>query len=163
MTMLLNQNHQKDKQDIFGAGTISVSPINRVLHDKAADRFLYESEDDQDSEIPGIIEPERFVEVPHKHEFDLGKRLVFRFFEEQPADEEEEVRCLLRKSGAYGRFKELLDQRGQVQSRYDYEASATRRAIEEWVYENGIKITAGDSSPGICNRYQKSFKGSMVL
>ena len=113
---------------------------NRVIYDKDADRFLYESEMSGESEIPDDIRWETCVEVPHKHDLNLGQYLVFRFILQTIPDQEDAVRKIFKRPGAYGRFKDFLEKRQLLQQWFDYEASARRNAIEQWCRENGIEM-----------------------
>lgn len=93
--------------------------------------------------------------MPHKHELDLGHDLVFRFVAEVIPDEEHKVHQFFTRRGAYARFKDFLDHRKLLQAWFDFEATAQRRAIEQWCRDNGMEITitkeadhAGDPLPG---------------
>jgi hypothetical protein len=116
---------------------------HRVLYDKAADRFLYQSELTGESDIPEELDMENCVEVPHKNDLDLEQELVLSFVDLKLPDEGDRVVRFFQRAGAYGRFKDLLDQHGLLQEWYDFEAAALRKAIEKWCAENGIEIATG--------------------
>ncbi len=113
---------------------------SRAVYDKRTSRFLYESESTGENEIPEDIDWDQCIEIPHKHELDLGHDLAFRFIAQILPDEEDAVRRIFRQRGAYGRFKDFLDRRQLLQPWYDFESAATRRAIERWCRENGLEI-----------------------
>jgi len=114
---------------------------NRVVYDKAAGDFYYESDLLDESEIPDDIDWDQCIEVPHKNDLDLGSELVFEFVRQMLPEEEDTVYRIFRKRGAYGRFKDLLDRKGLLQEWYAFEESAQHRAIEQWCEENGLEIT----------------------
>ncbi len=45
-----------------------------------------------------------------------------------------------RKSGAYAKFKALLEERGILEQWYEYERMATRQALLTWCEENSIDV-----------------------
>jgi hypothetical protein len=94
-----------------------------------------------DEELPeDIDDPDRYVAVPHKSDLDLGRDLVFRFAKHHLPDAYELVYDFFRKRGAYGRFKDLLIRKGQLEHWNDYEDKATRQALRDWCEENGLDI-----------------------
>ena len=120
---------------------------NRAVYEKRTARFLYASDMSGESEIPQDIDWDHCIEIPHKHELDLGQNLVFRFIVQTLPNEEDAVRRIFKRPGAYGRFKEFLDHRKLLQQWYDFEATATRKAIERWCKDNGMEIGQQGGSP----------------
>ena len=122
---------------------VSCAPYgtNRAVYDKVADRFLYASDLGDESEIPDDIDPDQCIEVPHRHDLDLGHNLVFRFIERTLPEEEATVHRIFARPGAYARFKNLLERRQRLQQWYDFEAAAQRKAIEEWCQDSQVKIS----------------------
>ena len=122
---------------------VSSSPYgtNRVVYDKTADRLLYASELSDESEIPDDIDPDQCIEVPHQHDLDLGRDLVFRFIAQTLPEDEATVRRIFARPGAYARFKELLERRQRLQQWSDFEAAALRKAIEQWCQDNQVNIS----------------------
>lgn len=82
-----------------------------------------------------------YVSVPHKNDLNLGRNLVLSFTEEHLTESYETVSSFFRQRGAYGRFKDLLEQKGKLQSWYDYEAKVTEQALREWCAEQGLSIS----------------------
>lgn len=120
---------------------------NRAVFDRATGRFLYASDMSGENEIPDDIDEDQCVEVPHKHDLDLGQRLVFQFVLQAIPGEEETVHRIFKRPGAYGRFKDFLEKRQLLQQWYDYSAAAQREAIEQWCKDNGIDISQQRGSP----------------
>lgn len=128
---------------------VSSAPLhtNRAVYDKRTALFLYESDMSDMSEIPDDFDWEQGIEIPHKNELDLGRNLVFRFIAQTLPDEEDAVHAIFKRPGAYGRFREFLERRKLLQQWYDFEATATRRAIERWCRGNGMEISPDGGSP----------------
>ena len=80
------------------------------------------------------------IEIPHKNDLDLGRNLVFEFVEEYIPDEYERVRKMFRRSGAYARYKALLERRDLLKKWYDIEDSRKDRALRNWCKENEIEL-----------------------
>lgn len=94
-----------------------------------------------DEEPPQDIEDAtRYISVPHKQEFDLGRALAVRFVDEHLPHSREAVNEFFRKRGAYTKFKSLLASAGQLDAWHDYEKAATENALREWCEENGFLL-----------------------
>jgi len=92
-------------------------------------------------ELPDDLDDsDKYIEIPHKNELGLGKRLVLEFARESLPDAVDEVRAIFGRRGAYAQFKTLLMRRGALQQWYDYQASAQKRASREWCEENSLEI-----------------------
>ena len=97
--------------------------------------------DSLEEELPEDVEDEsQYATVPHKHDLDLGKDLVFRFVREYVPDAYNEVRDFFARRGAYGKFKDFLERSGKLEAWYAYEERATDEALSEWASENGFQI-----------------------
>jgi hypothetical protein len=83
---------------------------------------------------------DHFLTIPHKNELDLGHELAGEFVEEQMPDDLNLVREIFSRRGAYRRFKDLLDERGLLQSWYDFESRRGQEALRQWCRENGIEL-----------------------
>jgi len=84
--------------------------------------------------------------VPHKTELDLGKNLALRFAALELSDSYQQVAGIFRSKGAYGRFKQLLEDNGVLENWYKFEAEACDKALREWCAANDIQIVEGDAS-----------------
>jgi hypothetical protein len=97
-----------------------------------------------DDALPEDIEDGSiYVAVPNKHDLNLGKYLALTFAEERLADSYQTVANIFHQRGAYGKFKDLLEQKGLLQTWYDFEAKATEAALREWAAEEGLSIMVG--------------------
>ena len=100
-----------------------------------------------DEELPNDVgTSDRYLVVPHKTELDLGRNLAFRFAAQELPDSYERVTSIFRRKGAYGRFKQLLEDNGVLEKWYKFEAEATEKALREWCAANGIQIVEGNAS-----------------
>ncbi len=96
-----------------------------------------------DEEAPNDIDDEsRYIAVPGKREFDLGRPLVMRFVEEHLPDSIDAVYGFFRKCGAYRQFIALLDRVGQLDAWHAYEQQATEDALRDWCEENGLTLVS---------------------
>lgn len=102
----------------------------------------YHSElgDDEEPLPDDIEDSEKYIEIPHKNDLDLGKRLALRFGDEFLSDALDDVYDIFRHRGAYGRFKNLLEHRGMLQQWYEYEEKTRNKALREWCEESGIEL-----------------------
>jgi hypothetical protein len=92
-------------------------------------------------EIPEDAEDnDDYLWIPHKNDLDLGRPLVMDFVRARCEDEMEKVLAIFRRKGAYGRFKDLLAQKGLLEDWYAFEQERTREALLEWCAENGVVL-----------------------
>jgi hypothetical protein len=98
-------------------------------------------QDDLDEDLPkDISESDQYISVPHKHDLDLGRNLVFAFVDRELPDEYDTVRDFFRRRGAYGRFKDFLDRRGMLDKWYQFEAQAAEEALRAWCEGNDVPL-----------------------
>ena len=102
--------------------------------------FHYHSEHGDEEPLPSDIESERYIAIPHKNDLNLGKTLALRFAAEVMPDDETEIRAIFSRSGAYARFRDLLENRGTIQQWYDFEEKAKAEALRAWCSDNAIAI-----------------------
>jgi hypothetical protein len=92
-----------------------------------------------DEDVPHDLDDESiWIALPRRKELDLGRALVFRFVEEQMPQSIEQVERIFRKSGAYRRFKGLLDAADRLDQWHAYEQTATEQGLAQWCVENGF-------------------------
>jgi hypothetical protein len=100
-----------------------------------------------DEELPDDLDTsDRYLVVPHKTELDLGKNLALRFAAQELPDSFEQVASIFRRKGAYGRFKQLLEDNGVLENWYKFEAEATEKALRDWCAANDIQIVETSAS-----------------
>ncbi len=96
--------------------------------------------------LSDVADESLYLSVPSKNELDLGRELALRFVEEQLPKDFDRVKDYFRNSGAYRRFKELLEDRGQLQGWFAYEAKGVEEALRTWAIDNDIELI--DTSDG---------------
>ncbi|WP_028294515.1 UPF0158 family protein [Oceanobacter kriegii] len=91
-----------------------------------------------DTEVPDDLGSDRYLEVPHKEDFDLGTSLVFRFVRAELPDEFDRISGFFSKKGAYSKFNAHLDNIGALERWHQYVDQETREAIKEWCDDNSL-------------------------
>jgi hypothetical protein len=118
--------------------------INSAILCKDTGRIYYRSELGTIDEIEDEdLDPDQFIRIPHKTDLDLGQSLVFEFVNFHLEDELGLVQQIFRHRGAYRRFKDLLEEKGLLQSWYDFENQEQERAMRQWCIENEIELSNG--------------------
>ncbi len=111
-----------------------------IDRDTGAIRYL-SSEIDVEEEIPDDLETsDRYIEIPHKNDLNLGRNLVLLFADETIPDEYETIAAFFRKKGAYARFKDFLEARQLLERWYSFEARETEKALRAWCSKNGVAL-----------------------
>jgi hypothetical protein len=115
--------------------------INRALLCLDNGEIYYHSEDGVFDELDeDKFDCDHFLEIPHRNELDLGHELVAEFVEEQMAEDLDLIREIFSRRGAYRSFKDLLDDRGLLQSWHDFENHREKEALREWCRENKLHL-----------------------
>ena len=91
--------------------------------------------------LPDDIASDKYIEIPHKNELELGATLVMDFADQHLAEDIDTIRTIFSKKGAYARFKDFLDSKDALDKWYAFEAQAQEAALREWCAENEIQIT----------------------
>ena len=95
-----------------------------------------------EEKVPDNFETsDRYIAVPHKNDLNLGRNLALSFVEQELPDDYNTVAGFFRNRGAYSRFKDLLESRGELEKWYMFEASAMETALREWCQENGVPLS----------------------
>ena len=99
-----------------------------------------------DEDLPDDLdESDRYIEVPHKSELGLGRRLVFRFVEEHLPGAYGRVQGFFSRRGAYPRFKALLDEAGCLDKWHAFETQSIEQALKAWCEDHEIELIPTDS------------------
>ena len=98
---------------------------------------------DIEDQLPDDIDDEdKYVAIPHKRYLGLGKHLALSFTETCLPEHIDRVSEMFSRSGAFPRFKELLEAHDQLERWYLFESNALIRAVQQWCEDNGITIEA---------------------
>lgn len=104
--------------------------------------FLWFSEflDTEEQEnVENRLEYGKWIEIPHKNDLGVGKRIVFQFAEENlsPEDFHKVERCFSHQ-GAYGNFKNLLHTHGLLEAWYEFSDRKETEALKQWFADEEI-------------------------
>lgn len=96
----------------------------------------------REDDFPEDIEdPDKYISIPHKNRFGLGKDLVIEFSSRYLPEEIDRVYSIFRRKGAYSKYKQLLEKKGLLDKWYEFEDERQKAAIREWCKDNEIRIT----------------------
>ena len=131
----------KDIEDAFDFVSFGQMYTHQAFLNKETGKIYWHSElGDNEEELPEDIDDKKYVEIPHKNELDLGRRLVLSFAYEHLPHEVNKIEAIFRKKGAYQNFKSLLEGKGIIEKWYEYESRALEKALRKWCEENDIDI-----------------------
>jgi len=112
---------------------------NEIYIDTESGEVIYVS-DFIDEEPPSdIYENDKYIMLPTKQEFGLGKPLALEFAREKDRDLFNEVYSIFSSRGAYSRFKNLLEHKGLLEQWYNYEQEQIGKALMAWCSDNDIQ------------------------
>lgn len=107
--------------------------------------FLSEGVDlTEDIEFPDDPEPADYLQVPHRRDLGLGRRLALSFVAEVLPDSFDKAMEIFSRKGAYSRFKQMLQETDTLEKWYTFEARATKTALSEWSDEVGVTLIDDD-------------------
>jgi len=115
---------------------------NQAFLDLETGAIYYQSDYmDEEEELPEDLDTsDRYISIPDQRDLDLGRRLVDRFVRQYLPDEIGKVRTIFSRSGAYARFKDLLEYRDLLEQWYAFESEAKNRELREWCEMNSIDL-----------------------
>ena len=100
------------------------------------------------SDLVGELEPlpadigeeGHYIPVPGQRTLELGRALVIDFVQRHMPSDEDEVRQLFRRAGAYGRFSALVDKRGLRDRWHAFREQRTLDAMRAWCEQHGLNL-----------------------
>jgi len=123
---------------------VSMAPQfeNSAILSKESGEIYYVSEFGDSDELPYDVDNvDKYIEIPHKNDLDLGKALVLEFVSAHLPDDLQEVNRIFDRKGAYAGFKQLLESKGMLDQWHTYEDRRQEIALREWCAENSIEVT----------------------
>ena len=87
-----------------------------------------------------IGEAGKYLVLPHKMDLGIGKALAFKFTREFMPEALEKATGIFARSGAFARFKTLLESHGLLKQWYEYEEKIFETALRAWCKENKIEV-----------------------
>ncbi|MGM0540353.1 MAG: UPF0158 family protein [Thermodesulfobacteriota bacterium] len=117
--------------------------MNSAFLCKESGEIFYRSELVESDELPEDIDDvDKYIAIPHKIDLDLGRNLVMEFATSYLPHDMRKVREIFSRSGAYARFKDLLEHKGLLKEWHQFEDQKIKQALKEWCKENSINIDA---------------------
>ena len=103
--------------------------------------LCHSDEFDEFGPLPDDIDDvDRYVVVPDKREFELGKPLALEFARTHLPACYEQVREIFSHRGAYPRFKDLLERQQSLDAWHQWEAEQTKQALRARCADNGVTL-----------------------
>ncbi len=103
-------------------------------------RSEYSCDTGEIEDVDTKLDNSKWISIPHKNDLELGKNLVFEFVEKNLPDSYDRVRRIFSKRGAYGRYKDFLDDHEKLELWYEFENTRTESALREWCRINDIEL-----------------------
>ena len=131
-----------DIEDAFFFVSMGEMYMNSAILCIETGQIFYISDFGDSDELPEDIDydPDKYIDIPHKNELDLGKSLVLEFSAMHLPDNFEQINSFFHKKGAYSKFKNLLEVKGLLDKWYAFEEAEQKNALMEWLKENDIII-----------------------
>jgi len=112
-----------------------------VCPDTGAVHVRSELVDEALAPLPDDIDTsDRYIPVPHMRQLALGLELVFDFADAALPDEADDVRKMFKRPGAYGKFSDLVEQRGLTDRWHAFREAQTRAVLGAWCEEHGLAL-----------------------
>ena len=131
-----------DIEDAFFFVSMGEMYMNSAILCIKTGQVFYISDFGDSDGLPEDIDNDldKYIEIPHKNELNLGKPLVLEFAAMHLPDNLEKVNAFFYKKGAYAKFKNLLEAKGLLGKWYAFEEEEQKKALREWCKDNGINI-----------------------
>lgn len=108
---------------------------------KATGKIHWSGEGVDEALPEDIDDPGKYVAVPKKDEFDLGRALALRFIKDRLPHSSEIVHQYFSQRGAFSRFNALLERASQLEAWHEFERNAIEKALRQWSDEHGLTLT----------------------
>lgn len=130
-----------DLEDAFMFVSMSPPFEHHAYFNTETGEFYYVSEPGDSDELPDDLEEnDKYVSIPHKNDLNLGRNLVMDFVTANLPGQVEKVRGIFSSKGAYARFRDFLEYKGQLEAWYEFEDKAIEKALKDWCRENDIEL-----------------------
>ncbi len=96
--------------------------------------------DESDVFPDDLGDPECYACVPSERDFDLGTRLVVDFARQHLPADNDYVRDVFHRRGAYAKWEALLDRRGMLDRWHQHHTEAAKQALIEWAIDQGFQV-----------------------
>ena len=130
-----------DIEDAFFFVSMDQQYLHNAFLCKETGQLFYTSEMGDSDELPDDIDTsDKYIDIPHKIDLDLGKDLVIEFISKYLPEELDNVYTIFRRKGAYSRYKDLLEKKGVLEDWFNYENKRQEEALKNWCQENNIEL-----------------------
>ena len=131
-----------DIEDAFDYVSSQSYGMNEAYVSLDTGKIFYISNLGDSDDLPDDFEEsDRYIDIPHKNDLDLGRRLVDEFIYTTAPQLAHDVSDIFQRRGAYGRFKSLLERHDLIEKWFKFENGCQVNAIKDWCRENKIEIT----------------------
>jgi hypothetical protein len=103
--------------------------------------FLLSGYNDSDELPDDFEESDRYLAIPHKNDFDLGRQLVREFIFSEAPSLARQVEEIFQRSGAYSSYKSVLVSNGLLDTWHEFENERTSKAIGDWCEANHLPLS----------------------
>ena len=108
--------------------------------DRLSGEIYFDSDGSEDVMPDDLFTNDKYIEIPSKKDFGLGKPLAVEFAQIHLPSDLNMVYTFFSSRRAYANFRTLLENRGVLQTWYNFEQEALKKAIMEWCDDNEISI-----------------------
>ena len=131
-----------DIEDAFFFVSMGEMYMNSSILCLETGQVFYVSDIGDSDELPEDIDDDlnKYIEIPHKNELNLGKPLVLEFSTMYLSENLEKINSFFHKKGAYTKFKNFLETKGILEKWYAFEEAEQKKALMEWCKDNDIII-----------------------
>jgi hypothetical protein len=91
--------------------------------------------------LPEDADERDWIGIPGPKELGLGKPAVLEFASAHMESDFDQIRDIFGRSGAYRRFRALLERRGATARWYEYYDAAEKAALRVWAEDEGLDIS----------------------
>ncbi len=106
---------------------------NTAYLSKTTGKVYYHSVNMDFDEIPEDVETsDEYIEIPHKNDLGLGRKLVRKFAFRHMPDQLDHIEDLFSRKGAYSRFKDFLIRADKIELWYRFEEEKSAEALRDW-------------------------------
>ena len=131
----------EDVEYLFNfVGAVPRFERSAYLNRRTGEWVVVSDSGDSDELPDDLDESDDYLKIPHWNDLDLGKSLVFEFIEQRLTSARDLVHDFFHRTGAYGRFRNLLERHDLLNDWNEYKTQRSRVAMLEWCAENSVEV-----------------------
>ena len=129
--------------DAFSFVSMGEMYMNSAILCVETGQVFYISDFGDSDELPDDIDTsDKYIEIPHKNELNLGKPLVLEFAAIHIPEDFDKVDSFFSSRGAYSKFKNLLNVKKLLAKWYEFEEQEQVKALKDWCKDNEINLAS---------------------